>query len=211
MEQLNYKIALKNKQIKDIYKSIDKQNKKEWSSHGLGHIKTVLKYAKTICKMFKIDKKTANLTFLACVLHDIGAIGGKENHWKRSELFAQNYLKNAQFNENDIALICEAVLNHHFATEDCSMVRLVLVLCDKLDISKRRILPAGKKIIGMRQSMFINKIKLQKTANLFKIIVKTTKNFNKNEFLEYKYTKKLVESANIFTSRMHCGFKICFC
>ena len=210
MEQFSYKNALKNKQIKDIYNNVDRQEISPWSSHGLKHINAVLKYAKIICKMFKINEKTANLTFLACILHDIGAIGGKENHWKRSELFAQNYLKNAQFNKDDIMVICEAILNHHFATNESSMVHLILVLSDKLDITKARILPAGKKIIGMRQTQYINKIKLQKTANLFNICIKTTKKFNKTEFLEYSYTKKLIDSATIFATKMHRAFKLIF-
>ncbi|MBQ7579265.1 MAG: HD domain-containing protein [Clostridia bacterium] len=210
MKNITYKDVLKNKQIIDIYNNVDKQDKKPWATHGLKHIKRVLKYAKTLCKMFKIDEKTANLTFLACALHDIGSIGGKHKHAERSYIFAQNYLKNAQFNTDDASIILEAIRNHHTSYTDSSLVHVLLVLCDKLDCTKKRILKEGNNIVGMRQSAYIKNIRLQKTANLFKICFKTTKKFNKIEFLEYVYTQKLLESASIFASIKGHGFSYSF-
>ena len=210
MKTLNYKTILKDKQIINIYKTIDKQNKSQWAKHGLGHIKIVLKNAKILCKLFKINKNYANLTYCACVLHDVGEVYGKENHWERSAIFAKNYLKTFAINSTDYLCLCEAI-NHHFrAEENSSIVRIILVLSDKLDITKKRILPEGEKKEGMRQSQYINKVKLQKTANLFKIIIKTTKKFNKTEFLAYYFTKTLISSATVFASNMHCGFKLIF-
>ena len=211
MKILSYKDILKDRHVVAIYKSIDKQNKKEWAKHGLSHIKTVLKNAKTLCKLFKINKKLSNLTFCACVLHDVGEVFGKENHWERSFTFAQKYLKDASFNSLEKYLVCDAIKNHYNSDDNSSLVRMLLVLSDKLDISRKRILTEGKKIEGMRQTQYIKQVKLQKIANLFQICVKTTKKFNKTEFLNYYFTKTLLSSATIFASNMHCGFKLCFC
>ena len=206
----DYKKILQDRQILELYSHIDDAEKAPWAKHGMEHILRVVKNAKTLCKLLKIDKNTTFLTIIASILHDAGATEGKKNHREKSAIFAQNYLKNAHFNETDAQIIVEAIRHHASANPPLGLVHILLVCADKLDCSQSRILPSGYGVVGMRQSQFIKTIKLKMKSEKLFILFKVSPHFDKTEFTNYYFTKLLYEALDQLSKQKRVNCEIVF-
>ena len=106
--------------------------------HGMGHIKRVMNYVKTILTGIKCDEHTIELGQISAYLHDIGAIMGKQGHAERSAEFVNNYLAKLNMNENDKELIVNAIKNHSKGSE--TYIGAALTFADKIDMQKSRMI-----------------------------------------------------------------------
>ncbi len=199
---LTYNHILNDKLIQKIYNNIDKNEPAPWATHGLGHINNVLLYARKICDLLEIDNHTFSLCAIACVLHDTGALLGKPNHAQRSFEFAKNYLCFFGLNENDKHEIEQAILHHSQTRFHAPLIEKVLVLADKLDFSKERLLPFGKTVEGVRQMQHILNVNLKVENEEFCVDVETDHNFNLHEWENYYFTAKIYDAiSNLAISR----------
>ena len=98
MNIINYKVIIMFKEIyekiindKEIiarYENIRKFEDKTggWAYHDLNHIKRVEKIIDNVLNKLEFDEEFIYKEKIACILHDTGAILGKENHAYRSYL-----------------------------------------------------------------------------------------------------------------------------
>lgn len=79
---------------------------------------------------------------IAAILHDIGLADSKFNHAVHSSEMAKKFLSGPKvdIDEDDMEIIVHAIYNHSKGDETRTMVDAALVLADKLDVAKDRII-----------------------------------------------------------------------
>ena len=102
-------------------------------------------------KDLEFDENTIYKSKIACLLHDIGALQGKENHAQRSFEYSKKLFEEHNWIFDGNESILDAIQNHSSGFETDNIITLSIILADKLDIKKNRITDAGKKIKGNRQ------------------------------------------------------------
>ena len=95
-----YEKIINDKEIIARYENIRRFEDKTggWAYHDLNHIKRVEKIIDNVLNTLDFDEKFIYKEKIACILHDTGAILGKENHAYRSYLFAKDYFINNDIN-----------------------------------------------------------------------------------------------------------------
>ena len=140
---MNYLDILQDKEIMAIYSRIEVSKQNESKHYGYIHTLSVLEYAKQLAKCFKLTDKEQELLFIACVLHNIGHLNGKALYAQTGAEMAKGYLKKHRVEEEDIKIICSAILSHTGRRKDnfYDNVSACLILADKMDFGKGRIKP----------------------------------------------------------------------
>ena len=206
----SYKQILDDKFIQQIYNKIDKFEPNPWSTHGLSHIHRVVEYANQIYNVLNLPTKEKNECLIACALHDVGAILGKNGHNLRSFNFAKDYLSFTDLTEEQKNNIYSAILYHGESNENSTLISKILVLADKLDITKQRVLPYGNTVLGMRQMSNINNVILDKSDSEFLVNIFTANGFNLDEWQHYYFTKKVYNSIKVMANHVGLEPKVCY-
>ena len=131
-----YKDILNSDYFKNCYTLIEELKKDYPVNHGFIHVNHVIENAKNLSKLFNLTEKETNLLLIACCLHDIGYINGREDHAKTGAVLAKDYLtKNSDLNNADIDLICGAIASHGGSeiSDYKDKISLCLIFADKLD------------------------------------------------------------------------------
>ena len=80
---------------------------------------------------------------------------------------------------------------------------------DKLDHTKERVTNAGKSVKGMKEYLYIEKISIDINDKLtINFII--SKGFNKTEFLNFYFTKKIIKSIRYFSKYLNKSYEILF-
>ena len=126
--------------INDI---ISKLNNETFTAcHGRYHTMAVVDIAEHILTSLSCDSRTVELGKIAALLHDIGNIAGRWNHARKSAVLAEVFLDNSNhLLPEEKAMIIQAIDDHSTGTNISSVIGATLLIADKADISKRRILP----------------------------------------------------------------------
>ena len=174
-----------------------------WCYHDFNHVKNVANCCEQLLREFNYDEDFIYEAKIAAILHDVGCSQGKDNHPYRSYEFAKKYFK-----ENGIALkhenlILEAIKNHSEGFDSDNILQLVLILADKLDITKKRLALAGKRQIGARQYQFINDIKIKIKDKTLLIQFNCDKQLDLNELNEDYFTPKVFKAVRAFSKQMN--------
>lgn len=193
-----YTRVTSDKKIKRIYKMVDFIEDDPWSTHGLKHINSTVKIAKTLYEMFNPDEFSLDTILTSCYLHDTGAVFGKPNHATHSKIYVEKYLDELNLNNEMKQTIVSTVAHHSSASENAPLIEKYMALADKLDITKSRILKAGKKIEGMRQVSNILSLYFNKTDTLFIVNIRVSLRFNLTEWQNYYFTAKVNKAIEVF-------------
>ena len=145
---------------------------------------------------------------IACLLHDTGAILGKDNHAYRSYTYAKECFKKNNINFKDIDLVLEAIKDHSNNFDTDNIYTLALILSDKLDTKSNRVTEVGKTILGNRQYTHIKDIKISIKNNLLSINYITDKNIDIKELNEFYFTKKVFNAIKSFSNKMNLNYKV---
>lgn len=191
----SYKDVLENSLVKEIFAKIDQNDQARMCSHGSRHTLSCINIAKNLFKEFKINPIYQQETLIACSLHDIGNLGGKRNHAKRSYKFSKIFLKD-KLNKQSRKRVIKAIKHHSKIRKNASIIERVLVCADKLDSSKTRMMPNGKLYVGMRQTANIEQIKTSQILDTFLVEFFVNKEFDLIEWNNYYFTKKIIASIN---------------
>jgi len=125
--------------INDRLKAIDKfQIDNLPSDHGTRHSNAVANKMGKFLTECGCDDKTIDLGRVAGLLHDLGAIHGKENHAQTGADIAREYLLNIGVDNFDTDIIANAIANHSSGKVMDHIVTAGLVLCDKCDWTRDR-------------------------------------------------------------------------
>ena len=98
--KFSYIDILNNNIVIENYNKIDTINPYPFN-HGLKHVKNVCNIMDRLCGKLNIVWEEKDALLIACALHDVGQVDGREGHWKKAKLFTishfGNELKNLKY------------------------------------------------------------------------------------------------------------------
>lgn len=177
--------------------------------HDYNHVMNVASYCETILKSLNFNGGIIYEAKIAALLHDTGALQGKDDHAQRSFEYAKKY-----FEENKVQLkhkewVLDAIKNHGDGFDTDNIIQLVLILADKIDIKKSRVSEFGKHVEGIRQCQYIDDIQFKIINNDFQINFVCDEKINLEEFNNYYFTKKIFKAISAFCKKLVLTPKVC--
>ena len=206
-----YELIVNDKEIIDIYNKIhDLENSDEfgYAYHDFNHVLNVANLVKQILEMLDYDGDYIYSARIAAILHDTGALQGKDGHALRSYEFAKDYFKKKNITLENIEQVLEAIKIHSDGFDTDNIIALALILADKLDIKYTRVAEAGKNIVGNRQFLNIIDIEITIENNIFIINFITTPEINVDELNNYYFTKKVFKAIESFCNEVNKDYRI---
>jgi len=205
-----YNFLNSNDDIKNIYIEIENREIKDggWAFHNYEHVKNVTRIAEKILSDLNFDEDTIYKCKIACLLHDIGALHGKENHAQRSFEYAKKLFEDKNWIFKDFESVLDAIKNHSSGFDTNNIISLSIILADKLDIKKTRISEEGKKIKGNRQYSHIEDITIYIQENILTINFITDGNIIMKEVNDYYFTSKVFKSIEAFSNKLNLKYNI---
>lgn len=196
--------------IIDIYNKIEEYEieTKGMAFHNYNHIKNVTNIAINLLKKLNYDDNTIDEIKIACLLHDVGALEGKEGHANRSYEYSKKLFKDNNWHFMNKDKILDAIKNHSNGFDSDNILTLIIVLADKLDIKSSRITEEGMKVIGNRQYGHIMDILIDIVDKKLQINFITDNNLDKNEFNEYYFTKKVFKAIESFSNKLNLKYQV---
>lgn len=202
--KFNYIDILNNDKVIENYNKIDAINPYPFN-HGLKHVKNVCSIMDKLCDKLNISWEEKDALLIACALHDIGQVDGREEHWKKAKLFTithfENELKDLKY-YNDIL---DAVENHDNVCDVNNPLFWILVqFCDKMDFSKDRLEDNYREKFRYYCYEDINRIDFIFDEKNFgiDIITNDIPDFN-DMFLSENFPKKVINAVNILALKLN--------
>jgi len=110
--------------------------------HGKNHAMFVVDKVEHILKSLSYDLRIIELGKIAALLHDIGNIAGRWNHALKSAALTTVLMEYpVHLLPDEKMMIIQAVKDHSNGENISSAVGAALLIADKIDITKKRILP----------------------------------------------------------------------
>lgn len=205
-----YDLLNTNDDIFNIYKEIENKENKDggYAFHNYKHVQNVSKIAEKILTDLNFDENTIYKCKIACLLHDVGALLGKEGHAQRSYEYSKKLFKDNNILFEDSEIVLDAIKNHSSYFESDNILVLSIILADKLDITKTRITQAGKKIKGNRQYQHIEDITIHIENKEMILNFITDGNIDIREVNEYYFTSKVFKAIEAFSKKMDLKYYI---
>lgn len=140
---MRYVDILQDKEIMAILNQIDIAKQAEAKHYGIIHTLSTIDYAKQIANCFDMTANEKELLYIACALHNIGHLNGKNLHAQTGAEMARAYLTKHNLDVKDINLVCSAIKSHVGKATDnfYDLVSVGLILADKMDFGASRIKP----------------------------------------------------------------------
>lgn len=200
------------KTIIEVYNKISEFEDldKGWAHHNLDHVKNVSKLVESLLKRLDYDDSFIEEAKIAALLHDTGAIEGKQNHSLRSYKFAKEYLKNNNIILENKDLVLEAIKIHSDGFDSDNIIALTLILSDKLDIKHTRVAKEGYNVDGMKELQYIKDILVDIHNNNLEIKFICDDKINKNELEEFYFITKVFRAIISFSKKMNLNPKVLF-
>lgn len=202
---MNYLDIFNDKIILKKFDLIDKNNNNSFN-HGLQHAQNVIDIMKKLVKLLKIGKVEENYLLIACALHDIGQLDGKENHFVRSKEYAKDYLK-GRLDQEWYEKILLAIENHHEKEkiDDLTLFEHLVLFADKMDFSYKRL---AKNYFQNNFEKHILNVDFAIKNNIFKVIIKTDQSITESDFKTWNYYSKIAERIKQFARKLKMDYEI---
>lgn len=200
-----YDYLSSNDSVLKIYIEIEKTEIRDggWAFHNYEHVKNVSKIAEKILTDLNFNQETIYQCKLACLLHDVGALQGKEEHAQRSFEYARKLFEDKNWIFEGSASVLDAIKNHSSGFETNNIIALSIILADKLDIKKTRISEEGKKIEGNRQYAHIEDIIINIQNDTLTINFITDGKIIMKEVNHYYFTDKVFKAIKAFSKKLN--------
>lgn len=181
---------------------------KGWAHHNLEHVKNVSKLVEVLLKKLNYDENFIEEAKIAAILHDVGAVEGKNNHALRSYEFAKKY-----FDENNILLknrelVLDSIKSHSDGFNSDNIMTLTLIISDKLDIKHTRVAKEGYNVKGMRQLQYIKDILVDIYNKNLEIKFICDDKININELEKFYFMIKVFRAIKTFSEKMNLTPKV---
>ena len=205
-----YQELINDNDILKIYQSIEEKEIRDndWAFHNFTHVNNVSEMSCKILSDLNFSKNDIYKSKIACYLHDVGELTGKEGHAFRSYNFAKDYFENRNWEFEGKEEILDAIKNHSDGFDSNSVITLSVILSDKLDIKKSRITEAGKLIVGNRQYAHIQDILVNINNGKLSINFITDEDIDYKEVSEYYFTHKLFKAIEKFANKLHLTYMV---
>lgn len=142
--------AMPKKWLNEIMrKQRDDPDPKFGADHTFGHIDRVVKYGENFleeCVRFGVVsnneiQRLKLLLRISAMLHDVGLADSSRNHEIHSAELAKKYLLSGKLDidDEDVQMIVHAIFNHSKGNETRNALDAALIIGDKLDVTKKRI------------------------------------------------------------------------
>lgn len=154
------------------------------------------------------DEETIYKCKIACLLHDVGAVEGKEGHAERSYEYVKQLIQNNNWIFVGYEDVLDAIKNHSAGFNSNNIITLSIILADKLDIKKIRISEEGKKVVGNRQYGHIEDIIISIKDNSLTINFLTDGRMDVQEVSEYYFTSKVFKAIEAFSNKLNLKYII---
>lgn len=199
-----------NDNILKIYMEIENKEIKDggWAFHNFEHVRNVSKIVEKILTDLNFNEETIYRCKIACLLHDIGALQGKEGHAERSFEYARGLFENKKWIFEDSESVLDAIKNHSSGFETNNIIVLSIILADKLDIKKTRISEIGKTIEGNRQYAHIEDIIINIQDDVLTINFITDGKIIMKEVNNYYFTDKVFKAVEAFSKKLNLKYCI---
>ena len=180
---MNYDLLNNDKELNNIIDSINKVNEDNLlACHGRYHTTFVIKTIEKLLTKLNFGEDIIELGKIAGLLHDIGTIEGKKGHAHRSSEMCIHFLNKTRLSQESKDIIIHAIEDHSNGNEINSPVGAALLLADKIDISKDRVLELGK-----QDRWHNNLLNIEET-----ILTVEDKNIIINYVVNDKFSKKIL-------------------
>lgn len=201
---------LNDSEVLTLYHEIEKMEIETggWAYHNLTHVKNVANLTEQLLRHLNQDDLFIEEAKVAALLHDIGSLEGKAAHAKRSYEYAKNYFKHHDLKLRHEKLVLEAIKEHSNGFESNNLMALVLILADKLDITKQRLAPAGYQIDGLNEIQFIDCIDVSIINETLYVHFITQSNFNKESFENFYFSKKVFQAIKSFSKKLNLNYNV---
>lgn len=141
----NYNLLNNDIELNNIIDSINKVNENNLlACHGRYHTTFVVNTIEKLLTKLNFKNDIIELGKIAGLLHDIGTIEGKNKHAYRSSEMCIHFLDKTKLSQDNKNIIIHAIEDHSNGNEINSPIGAALLLADKIDISKNRVLELGK-------------------------------------------------------------------
>lgn len=153
--------------------------------HGRYHAMSVVDTTEHILKSLSYDYRIVELGKIAALLHDIGNIAGRWNHARKSAVLARvSFDGSDHLREEEKDMIVQAIEDHSDGENISSAIGAALLIADKVDISKRRILPVETIDAWHGNLLEIEKVDLHISTKSISINFLTTDAFSKELLID---------------------------
>ena len=196
--------------ILDIYHKINlyEDENKGIAHHDFQHVLNVTAMMEKLLTALGFATDFIEEAKIAGVLHDIGAIAGKEGHAYRGYLMASEYIEQNNFKLKNKEMILEAIKIHSAGFDTENIIALILIFSDKLDIKKSRLAKEGYKTIGMRQLQYIEDVVVTIADKNIDVNFVIDNAYNQNELNGFYFIKKVFKAINALATKLNKSYRI---
>lgn len=141
---------------------------------------------------------------ISALLHDLGCIHGKRGHALNSYKIAKEYFEERNIELEHQEELLKAIRDHGSSFESDSLMTLVLIMCDKIDLRKERLAAEGFETPGIRQLQFIEDVQVSIDASSCSVNFMSNQGLDIDELNTFKFLDKTflsVESLARFLNR----------
>lgn len=192
------------KSIYNRYKEIEMFEDKTdgWAHHNWTHVMNVTTMTESILKQLNVSDEYIEASKIAAILHDIGANEGKDGHALRGEIYARKYFiaHNLDFSYRKETL--SSIENHSGGFDSTELMTLALIISDKLDITKSRVGKAGYLVEGMRQLQYIERVSIEITKDIVKVIFESSPEIDIEELSSFYFIHKVFRAVDSFSKKI---------
>ena len=158
---LKYEDILGDKYINSLINSI--KSDPYLLNHSSRHIYKVVENVEKISKQLNCDNIFINNIKIAALLHDVGMTVQRKDHAHYSYEIAKKYLDKQNINEKDKNEILYSIKKHSNAKNSNCLMHQILVVADKMDIDKTRMMPKAFLNKSDKNLIYINNVNLEIT------------------------------------------------
>jgi HD superfamily phosphohydrolase YqeK len=207
---------LEDEYIKNIYNAIE-NNKRIPISHGWPHIQNVMNYCIRFSELFSLNDLEKDTLLTAAILHDVAQVFLQPNHAKNGEFIVKEMLENNESighefikDKIDINRVSKIVGNHGGKKEEDyeDLLSGILIISDKLDITKDRVRPAYKKFDFLWFMDDIEKVHIDLDSNNLVITIITNKETTFEKLNEKQGLDKLPRVFDMFCKKHSLSYTI---
>lgn len=207
---INYTDILIDKNIKELYKSIDKINPYPYN-HGYKHAINVCENVELLCDLLNIKGLEQEALLIAAALHDIGQLPDRANHGEKASIYSSLYLYPYKDYLKDYYDKIIHSIKVHSDIKDMESYELfdnIICLADKLDFTRIRLEEDRRNIIY--NDILKYELNIKDNKLIFNVI--------SNEKVTYKnlleqgnfYREKVLLQLNNFSNKLNLELIIKF-
>ena len=195
--------------FKETYEKIEQMKKDFPVNHGFVHINNVINNAIKIADVFCLNNHEKRMLLIACALHDIGYLEGRDDHALNGSILARKFLEDNSFSEFEIDIICSAIKSHggkNISDYD-NRISMCLIIADKLDFVSSRY---NQNILDDNKSKIFPHIFDTYVTNGVDVILYIVVDnfFDCQLFEESSYFRKLNEFMTLLSLKFRKKYKI---